>query len=64
LAFPATPSSGVEAKIPLTDYVYSENRYNILKKSNPEASKRLIETAQKDNTAKLELLKHLAEQKV
>ena len=54
----------VEAKISLSDYVYGENRYKILQKSNPEASKQLIETAQKDTTAKLELLKHMAAMKV
>ncbi|GBU22178.1 hypothetical protein R80B4_02083 [Fibrobacteres bacterium R8-0-B4] len=50
--------------ISLSDYVYGENRYKILQKSNPEASKHLIETAQKDTTAKLELLKHMAAMKV
>jgi pyruvate-ferredoxin/flavodoxin oxidoreductase len=46
--------------IALTDYVYKENRYKILQRSNPEASKQLVDTAQKDAAAKLKLLKHMA----
>jgi pyruvate-ferredoxin/flavodoxin oxidoreductase len=50
--------------IALSDYVYGENRYKILQKSSPDASKRLVETAQKDVTAKIEQLKHMAAMKV
>jgi pyruvate-ferredoxin/flavodoxin oxidoreductase len=46
--------------IALSDYVYGENRYKILQKSNPDASKRLVDTAQKDTTAKLKMLKQMA----
>jgi pyruvate-ferredoxin/flavodoxin oxidoreductase len=46
--------------ITLSDYVYKENRYKILQRSNPEASKQLVDTAQKDVTAKLKLLRQMA----
>jgi len=48
--------------ISLADYVYKENRYKILQRSNPEASKKLVDTAQKDVTSKIALLKHMASQ--
>jgi pyruvate/2-oxoacid:ferredoxin oxidoreductase beta subunit len=44
----------------LTDYAYGENRYQILKRSKPEISQKLMETAQKNVTAKFKLLKQLA----
>ncbi|MDR0330954.1 MAG: pyruvate:ferredoxin (flavodoxin) oxidoreductase [Chitinispirillales bacterium] len=50
--------------ISLSDYVYQENRYKILQRSNPETSKQLVDTAQKDVTAKLNALKHMAEMKM
>lgn len=46
--------------LPLADYVYGENRYNILKRSNPEASAKLVEEAQKRVTAKYLMLKQMA----
>jgi pyruvate-ferredoxin/flavodoxin oxidoreductase len=46
--------------IPLTDYVYNENRYKILQRSNPEASKMLIDHAQASVAAKFKMLKQLA----
>jgi len=49
-----------EPSIPLSDYVYNENRYKILQRSNPELSKNLIEHAQQSVTAKFNMLKHLA----
>ena len=49
-----------EPSIPLSDYVYKENRYKILQRSNPEVSKKLIEQAQQSVTAKFNMLKHLA----
>ena len=49
-----------ETKISLSEYALEENRYRILKKSNPELSAKLLEHAQKDVTAKFEMLKHLA----
>ena len=41
----------LESKAPalaLTDYVYQENRYNMLKRANPELSAKLIGEAQED----------------
>jgi len=49
-----------EPTIALADYVYKENRYKILQRSNPDVSKRLIDRAQKDVTAKTKLLKQMA----
>jgi pyruvate-ferredoxin/flavodoxin oxidoreductase len=49
-----------DPSIQLSDYVYKENRYNMLKRSNPELSKQLIDHAQKSVTSKFKLLKQLA----
>ena len=49
-----------EPTITLADYVYGENRYQILKRNKPEASQKLIESAQKSVTAKFKMLKQLA----
>jgi pyruvate-ferredoxin/flavodoxin oxidoreductase len=46
--------------LPLKDYALAENRYRILAKENPEASERLLQTAQKNATAKYEMLKYMA----
>jgi len=50
--------------ISLADYVYKENRYNILKRSNEAVSKQLIEGAQKAVTSKIKLLKQMAEMEI
>ena len=44
----------------LADYEYGENRYQILKRSKPDISQKLLETAQKNISAKFKLLKQLA----
>ncbi|MDR0307750.1 MAG: pyruvate:ferredoxin (flavodoxin) oxidoreductase [Chitinispirillales bacterium] len=46
--------------ISLADYVYKENRYTMLQRSNPESSKQLIDHAQKAVTSKIKLLKQMA----
>jgi pyruvate-ferredoxin/flavodoxin oxidoreductase len=46
--------------ISLAEYVYNENRYKILQRSNPEASMQFIDTAQKAIVAKLKMLKQMA----
>ncbi len=46
--------------LPLADYVYSENRYKMLQRSNPELSKQLIEYASKVNLERYKALKQLA----
>jgi pyruvate-ferredoxin/flavodoxin oxidoreductase len=46
--------------VPLADYVYAENRYKVLQRSNPEASKRLIEASQKVINERFAMLKKLA----
>lgn len=46
--------------IALKDYVYNENRYKMLQRSNPEVSKKLIDHAQKNVISKFKMLKQLA----
>jgi len=46
--------------IQLSDYIYNENRYKMLQRSNPEASKQFLEHSQKAVTAKFKMLKQLA----
>ena len=48
--------------MPLRDYVLSENRYQILQRSNPEVSDKLIATAQNNVNAKFKMLEHMAAQ--
>ena len=50
--------------MPLSDYVYGENRYQMLRRSKPEVSERLIESAQKGVNAKFKMLKLLASREV
>ena len=49
--------------IPLTDYAYTETRYTMLTKSNPDEAKRLIELAQKDVTSRYQLISQMAAMK-
>lgn len=44
----------------LPEYVYSENRYKMLQRANPEASQKLVDHAQKSVIAKFKMLKQLA----
>ena len=46
--------------IALSDYVYKENRYKMLQRSNPEMSQQLVDHAQKSVVAKFKMLKQLA----
>ena len=48
-----------EPTLPLGDYVYGENRYKMLQRSNPELSKQLIECASKVNLERYKALKQL-----
>lgn len=50
-----------EPSIALADYIYGENRYNILKKTNPEMAKTLLDKAQQHVTEQYKLYKYLAE---
>jgi pyruvate-ferredoxin/flavodoxin oxidoreductase len=47
--------------IKLEDYIYNENRYNVLRKQDPERAKELLEKAQKLVTNHYALYKYLAE---
>jgi len=49
-----------EPSIPLSDYIYNENRYRILKKARPEVSAALLEKAQENIKSRYELYKTLA----
>ncbi len=46
--------------IQLSDYIYKENRYKMLQRANPEASKQYLDNAQKNVIAKFNLLKQMA----
>ncbi|MDD5633882.1 MAG: pyruvate:ferredoxin (flavodoxin) oxidoreductase [Candidatus Omnitrophica bacterium] len=73
--FRYNPSLCKEGKNPLTldskapsikleDYIYNENRYNVLKKINPERAKELLDKAQKIVQDHFELYKYLSERKI
>jgi len=46
--------------IPLEDYLYSENRYRILKQTDPEAAEYLLEQAKKDVAARWHAYEQIA----
>ncbi|MGI6680776.1 MAG: pyruvate:ferredoxin (flavodoxin) oxidoreductase [Bdellovibrionota bacterium] len=49
-----------EPSIPLTNYIYNENRYKMLVKSNPERAEQLANVAQKNVQERFEYYKKLA----
>ncbi len=49
-----------QPKIPVSKYMYMENRFKMLTKSNPEDAKRLLKEAQQDVDARWRLYQHLA----
>ena len=53
-----------EPTLPLADYIYGENRFRMLKKSNPDVALKFVEQAQKDVKLRYSLYKQLAEIKV
>ncbi|MFH1411938.1 MAG: pyruvate:ferredoxin (flavodoxin) oxidoreductase [Candidatus Omnitrophota bacterium] len=53
-----------EPSIKLEDYVYNENRYNVLKKSDPARAQSLLEEAQKQVNMHYDLYKYLSERKI
>ena len=53
-----------DPSIKLEDYVYNENRYTVLKKSNPERAKQLLEEAQKQVTQHYSMYKYLADRNI
>ncbi len=50
-----------EPSIPLADYIYGENRYNILKKANPKHAELLLTEAQELAKERYKLYKYLSE---
>ena len=52
-----------EPSIELKDYIYNENRYNMLKKSDPERARVLLEKAQKHAREQYAFYKYLADRK-
>ena len=46
--------------IPLEDYVYNENRFRVLKASNPERAKILLEKAEKEIKRRFKVYEHLS----
>ena len=53
-----------DPKIPLQDYIYTEGRYRMLRQSDPEAAKLLLDQAQQAVTNHWRQYKELAEMKV
>ncbi|MFH1798997.1 MAG: pyruvate:ferredoxin (flavodoxin) oxidoreductase [Candidatus Omnitrophota bacterium] len=53
-----------EPTIKLEEYIYNENRYNVLKKMNPERAKMLLDKAQKEVQNHYALYKYLSERKL
>jgi pyruvate-ferredoxin/flavodoxin oxidoreductase len=49
-----------QPKIPVSKYMYMENRFKMLTKSNPEDAKRLLKEAQEDVDTRWRLYQHLA----
>jgi pyruvate-ferredoxin/flavodoxin oxidoreductase len=47
-------------KIPLQDYIYNENRYRMLRQSNPETAAQLLEMAQANVNERWQRLQDLA----
>jgi pyruvate-ferredoxin/flavodoxin oxidoreductase len=52
-----------EPSISLEDYVYGENRFRMLLKANPEASKKLIQLGQKDVKLRYNVYKQITDMK-
>jgi pyruvate-ferredoxin/flavodoxin oxidoreductase len=50
-----------DPKIPLQDYIYTEGRYRMLKQSNPEAARQLLDLAQQSADQRWKQYKRLAE---
>ncbi len=50
-----------EPSLPLEEYIYEENRYRMLKKSNPDAAKAFLSQAQKDVKLRYNVYKQLSE---
>ena len=50
-----------DPKIPLEEYIYTEGRYRMLKQSDPEVAKFLLEHAQKSVNDKWQQYKKLAQ---
>jgi len=46
--------------MPLEEYIYNETRYNVLRRSNPEAAKKLLKLAQEDVNMRWRLYQHWA----
>jgi pyruvate-ferredoxin/flavodoxin oxidoreductase len=47
-------------KLPVKEYMYLENRFKMLTKSQPEAAKRLLEESQQDVNTRWQLYQYLA----
>jgi pyruvate-ferredoxin/flavodoxin oxidoreductase len=51
-------------KLPLSTYMYAENRFNMLTKSKPEEAKRLLQEAQKDVHSRWQMYEYQAARKL
>jgi pyruvate-ferredoxin/flavodoxin oxidoreductase len=50
-----------EPTLPLEDYMYAENRFRMLKQTNPERAATLLEAAKKDVTERFKMYQQWAE---
>ncbi|MDP8259028.1 MAG: pyruvate:ferredoxin (flavodoxin) oxidoreductase [Candidatus Aadella gelida] len=53
-----------EPSMKLEDYIYNENRYTVLKKTDPERAQKLLKQAQKDVNKNFGLYKYLSEREI
>ena len=49
--------------IPLEDYIYNENRYNVLRHRLPDEAAKLLVEAQEDVTRRWKIYEHMASMK-
>jgi pyruvate-ferredoxin/flavodoxin oxidoreductase len=51
-----------DPSLPVADYIYSENRYRMLRTANPDLAARLLQRTEEDVKRRWEFLKHVAAQ--
>jgi pyruvate-ferredoxin/flavodoxin oxidoreductase len=49
-----------EPSLPVAEYIYSENRYRMLRTANPDLAARLLQRTEEDVKRRWEFLKHVA----
>jgi len=49
-----------DPSLPVADYIYSENRYRMLRTANPDLAAHLLQRTEEDVKRRWEFLKHVA----